>query len=159
VKSFINRTWWDEEAHHFYAILDQNYRLQGHAGTDLLYYGAADDGSKAQAALNDLLATIRAASSGPVELESHYAEILYRCGVPDVAYAQIMDLTRDGRYRQEYPEVSYSVVGAIVSGLMGISIESPSEQRHAQWDFLQSGCSDAAGAAARASPSHRVELC
>ncbi|MGH9350730.1 MAG: hypothetical protein ACRD2G_00980, partial [Terriglobia bacterium] len=47
-------------------------------------------------------------------------------GVPDVAYSQIMDLTRPGRYRQEYPEVSYSVVGAIVTGLMGINLAEPS---------------------------------
>jgi hypothetical protein len=139
VKDFINSRWWDDHAHHFYAILDQNYHLQGHAGTDLLYYGAADDGPKTQAALNDLLAAIRSNPSGQVELESHYAEILYRYGVPDVAYSQIMDLTHKGRYRQEYPEVSYSVVGAIVTGLMGINIEKPSPAQSAlQWNFLQS---------------------
>ncbi|MGH9771122.1 MAG: hypothetical protein ACRD4Q_05415 [Candidatus Acidiferrales bacterium] len=105
----------------------------------LLYYRAADGGPKTQAALNDLLATIRANPSGPVELESHYAEVLYRYGVPDVAYAQIMDLTRKGRYRQEYPEVSYSVVGAIVTGLMGISIEAPSPAENVvQRNFLRS---------------------
>jgi hypothetical protein len=139
VRNFINGTWWDDKAHHFYSVLDQNYHLEGRAGTELLYYEAADDGPKAEAALSDLLATIRANPSGPVELESHYAEILYRYGVPGVAYAQIMDLTRKGRYRQEYPEVSYSVVGAIVTGLMGISVETPSSAQSAlQWSFVQS---------------------
>lgn len=40
-----------------------------------------------------------------------------------MAYAQMMDLTREGRERQEYPEVSYSVVGAMVTGLMGITVD------------------------------------
>jgi hypothetical protein len=41
----------------------------------------------------------------------------------EAAYEQIIDLSREGRVRREYPEVSYSVVGAIVTGVMGISIE------------------------------------
>jgi hypothetical protein len=35
----------------------------------------------------------------------------------------MIDLTRKGRKRREYPEVSYSVVGAIATGLMGIRVE------------------------------------
>jgi hypothetical protein len=34
-----------------------------------------------------------------------------------------MDLTREDRERREYPEVSYSVIGAMVTGLMGIRVE------------------------------------
>jgi hypothetical protein len=33
-----------------------------------------------------------------------------------------MDLTRPDRARREYPEVSFAVVGAIVSGLIGVSV-------------------------------------
>ena len=42
----------------------------------------------------------------------------------------IMDLTRTGRKRREYPEVSYSVIGALVNGMMGINIQpsSPIEE-------------------------------
>jgi hypothetical protein len=56
-----------------------------------------------------------------VEEESHYAETLYKYGVSDPAYAEILDLTRAGRVRQEYPEVSFSIIGAIVNGLMGVN--------------------------------------
>ena len=34
-----------------------------------------------------------------------------------------MDLSRADRARREYPEVSFSVVGAIVTGLMGVSVD------------------------------------
>ena len=137
VQEFVNSTWWDQHSH-FYNVLDEDYHLQGHNGVDLLYYRAAENGPRAQAALSDLVATIKANPSGAVELESHYPEVLYRYGAPELAYSQIMDLTCKGRYRQEYPEVSFSVVGAIVTGLMGISVEAPSpDQSAAQWDFLR----------------------
>jgi hypothetical protein len=89
----------------------------------LLYRDVVDDGLKAQGALDTLLKTMQDEPASAVEPESHYAEILYRYGDPDAAYAEIMDLTRAGRERQEYPEVSYSVIGAIVNGLMGINVE------------------------------------
>jgi hypothetical protein len=139
VQAFVNHTWWDEKNGHFYAFLDENGQLEGSNDVDVLYYGVADGGSKTQAALNGLVAAIKTNPSGPVEIESHYAEILYRYGVPDLAYSEIMDLTRKGRYRQEYPEVSFSVVGAIVSGLMGINIEAPlPEQSATHWNWAAS---------------------
>lgn len=138
VREFVNTTWWDEKTGHFYAVLDENHHFQGHNGVDVLYYGVAEDGPKSKAALNDLLAAIKAEPSGPVELESHYPEVLYRYGEPDVAYSEMMDLARNGRYRQEYPEVSFSVVGAIVTGLMGIDVEAPAPHHGLQqWDYVE----------------------
>lgn len=123
VKALINSRWWNSSRGFFYAYLDANHELQGHAGADLLYWNAADDGSRTQGALNDLLQAQRTETPHAVEPESHYAEILYRYGDPEAAYAEIMDLTQPGRERREYPEVSYSVVGAIVNGLMGIEVK------------------------------------
>ena len=138
VQDFVNSAWWDEKNRRFYNLLDENYHLQGHNGVDLLYYRVAEDGPKAEAALNDLVATVKANPSGPVELESHYPEVLYRYGAPELAYLEVMDLTLKGRYRREYPEVSFSVVGAIVTGLMGVSVEAPPpDQSAAQYDFLR----------------------
>lgn len=134
LKGFINSTWWDAKAGRFYSLLDKNYQLQPadpqtatHANNvELLYRGAADDGPKLEGALESLLETIKLNPSSQVEGESHYPEVLYRYGKPDVAYQEIMDLTRLGRSRQEYPEVSYSVIGAMVTGLMGINLEASS---------------------------------
>jgi hypothetical protein len=66
-----------------------------------------------------------------VEGQSHHAEILYRYGFPDVAYAQLIDLTREDRARRDYPEVAYSVVGAIVTGMMGVTVEPVSPMQAA----------------------------
>ncbi len=123
VKGLINRAWWNPAEGHFYEFLDKDHQFQGHAGADLLYRDVVDDGPKAQGALDTLLKAMQDEPASAVEPESHYAEILYRYGDPAAAYAEIMDLTRAGRERREYPEVSYSVIGAIVNGLMGINVE------------------------------------
>ncbi len=142
VKALVNDAWWDEKTQHFYSILDKDHRFQGHAEVELLaellYRDVADEGPKARSVLKDLLDSIKNHPSSGVEEESHQAEILYRYGVPDVAYAQIMDLTREDRDRREYPEVSYSVVGAIVTGLMGITLEASSPlQAAAQEEYVE----------------------
>ena len=123
VKALVNSKWWNPSGNYFYGFLDSDHQLQGRAGADLLYRDVADDGPKTQSALDTLLKSMRDEPVSAVEPESHYAEILYRYGDADAAYGEIMDITRPGRERQEYPEVSYSVVGAIVNGLMGVNVE------------------------------------
>jgi len=121
VKSLVNTKWWNASGRYFYSYLDNKREFQGRGGADLLYRSVADDGPRAQSALNALREKARNEPASAVEPKSHYAEILYRYGDPDAAYAEIMDLTRTGRERREYPEVSYSVVGALVNGMMGIN--------------------------------------
>lgn len=133
LKNFINTTWWDAKAGRFYSLLDKDYQLQPadpasatHTNNvELLYRGAADDGVKLEGALDSLLETIKRNPSSQVEGESHYPEVLYRYGKPEIAYQEIMDMTRPGKNRQEYPEVSYSVIGAMVTGLVGLNLEAP----------------------------------
>jgi len=55
-----------------------------------------------------------------------------------VAYAQMMDVARPNRDRQEYPKVSYSLIGAIVTGTMGITVipmppKAPEEGGFVDW--------------------------
>ncbi len=123
VKGLINGAWWNPAEGYFFSFLDKDHHFQGHAGADLLYRDVTEEGTKTQGALDTLLKKMRSEPASDVEPESHYAEILYRYGEPEAAYSEIQDLTRPGRERREYPEVSYSVVGAIVNGLMGIDVE------------------------------------
>jgi hypothetical protein len=123
IKRLVNTTWWNSTERHFYAFFDKDRQFRGRAGADLLYRDVADDGPKAQSALHDLMEQMQSEPAGAVEPASHFAEILYRYGEPDSAYTEIMDLARTGRDRQEYPEVSFSVIGAIVGGLVGIGVE------------------------------------
>jgi hypothetical protein len=123
VKSLINTVWWNSSQGYFYAFFNKQHQFTGRAGADLLYRDAAEGQAKTASALNTLLATMKTEPESAVEAKSHYAEILYRYGDPDAAYAQIIDLTREGRERREYPEVPYSVIGALTTGLMGVRVE------------------------------------
>ncbi|MDW5265148.1 MULTISPECIES: hypothetical protein [Acidobacteriaceae] len=123
VKSLINTVWWNDAQGYFYAFFNKQHQFTGRAGADLLYRDAADAGPKTASALQALLATMKTESASAVEAKSHYAEVLYRYGDAEAAYAQMIDLTREGRERREYPEVSYSVIGAMTTGLMGVRVE------------------------------------
>ncbi len=123
VKLLINTKWWNPEENDFYGFLDNKHQFLGHAGVDLLYWDAIDDDPRIKTSVDALLRKMRGEPDKEVEPESHYAEILYRYGESDAAYSEVLDLSRPGRQRREYPEVSYSVIGAIVNGLMGINVE------------------------------------
>jgi hypothetical protein len=123
IKFLVNTTWWNASGAYFYSFVDKDHQLKGKADADLLYWGIVDDGAKAESTITALLTRMQSESADEVEPESHYAEVLYKYGVPDPAYAEIMDLTRPGRVRQEYPEVSFSIIGAICNGLMGVNVD------------------------------------
>lgn len=123
VKTLINTVWWNAKQGYFYAFFNKQHQFTGRAGADILYRDAADAGPKTASALRTLLATMKTEPASAVEAKSHDAEILYRYGDAEAARAQILDLTREGRDRREYPEVSYSVIGAMTTGLMGVRVE------------------------------------
>jgi hypothetical protein len=122
VSKLVNQTWWNEEAKAFRGFLTPARTLDGQSDAMMLYWGVAEPGDKSRAAAQSMVRRIKEHPSGQVEVQSHHAEILYRFGEPEVAYEQMMDLCRPDRARRDYPEVSYSVIGAIVSGLMGLTV-------------------------------------
>jgi hypothetical protein len=127
VRALVNSTWWDEKAQAFYDHLTTGYVL-GHRGptawnSAVLYWPVAADGVHLRKALDSLVMQISQSRSAPIEEQSHHPEVLYRYGVADVAYDQILDLSRKDRARREYPEVPFSVVGAIATGLVGVSVD------------------------------------
>jgi hypothetical protein len=48
VKTLVNTSWWDDSTHHFYSTLNKDHKLEGQAGSALLYRDIAD-GAKATA--------------------------------------------------------------------------------------------------------------
>jgi hypothetical protein len=55
-----------------------------------------------------------------IEEESYVALTLFRYGRNDAAYQVLADISNPRKSRREYPEVSYSVIEAFVSGVMGL---------------------------------------
>jgi hypothetical protein len=135
VKALVNSRWWDEQSGRFFDHLTTAHALAHRSdnawNSAELYWPVASDGAHLRASLERLVAQIGRSRSGPIEEQSHHPEILYRYGAPDVAHDQIMDLSRADRARREYPEVPYSVVGAVVTGLMGVGVDPVAPGREA----------------------------
>jgi len=119
---FIEEHFWDEKQARFNELLltDGQFVTGGGMQVYLLYNDALMSPDKIRPTLRSLTDGARI----NIEMGSHYPEIFYRYGAHDDAYRWLLQLSDPGTARREYPEVSFAVVGAIVSGLMGIE---PSE--------------------------------
>jgi hypothetical protein len=83
-----------------------------------LYFDLVQDERKVQATLAEVVA--RRARLG-VEERSYLPEIFYAYGEQEVAYAELLEQMAPGYRRREYPEVAYALLGAVATGLMGIT--------------------------------------
>ncbi|SFT24917.1 glycosyl hydrolase family 65 protein [Paenibacillus sp. BC26] len=112
--------WWSEAEQRFSAAILQDgryhtdYYLSAHYMP--VYFGLISSGEKRRLAVQDI---IRNGVSN-VEEMSHLADIYYAAGEKEAAYQSILTLCDEGTERREYPEVSYSVIGNMVTGLLGV---------------------------------------
>ena len=131
-RKFLNSTWWDAEHGEYYAYADLQHRLiPGSMIASVLYFGAVDK-ARLPPSRDALLRRIRTHPMN-VEGQSHLPEVLYRYGQHEAAYEQLLDLSRPGKPRREYPVVAFAVVGAIVNGLMGIEVDRTRVQPEVEW--------------------------
>ena len=135
VKTLVNTTWWDGSVGSFHDYLSTSHRLRHRSATTwnsaALYWPVAAEGPQVRATVQGLVRQIQGSRSAPIEEQSHHPEVLYRYGAAETAYDQLLDLSRADRDRREYPEVSFSVVGAIVTGTMGVSVDPVATGREA----------------------------
>jgi hypothetical protein len=134
LKSLYNTKWWDASRNCYFAALSEDGRFHADlkastGGTDIqfpLYFGLTDSGSKTQASLEQLEQRLRLESAtlggivGGVEGRTYLPDIFYKYGLSAAAYAVLVALMNPALKRREYPEVSYSVIGNLGTGLMGI---------------------------------------
>ena len=128
IQDLIETKAWNPVTRHFYGFMGTNQKFFGEGDTFVLYFSAIKDFNEIQGALNVIKAQI-GISAPNIEAQSYFPEILYRYGAGEAAYDQILDLSRADRERREYPEVSYSIIGAIVTGMMGVNVVSPWQAR------------------------------
>ena len=121
VQAIIDQKWWSPETQTFLGAMNRKHELSSSARWSVTYWNAISDPLKLRKAVDHLASIPLDQDANQVEDKSYYPEILYRFGYLDQAYAQILDLARPGRHRQEYPEVSYAMIGAFATGVMGVS--------------------------------------
>jgi hypothetical protein len=122
LSQLIERYAWAPSQRHYFGLLSDR---KGFESGDLwiLRFGATSDPERIRGALNHLLSSEFLSHIG-VEEESYLPSIFFRYGETDAAVARLLALSDPGKKRREYPEVSFAVIDAIVSGLMGIEVDT-----------------------------------
>jgi hypothetical protein len=134
LKSLYNRVWWDPSTSSYFGALEEDGKFHhdlkaSTGGSDIefpLYFGLTEEGIKTQTSLNNLEARLhldeaaRTGIVGGVEGTSYHPDIFYKYGRTRSAYIVLLALMNPALKRREYPEVSYTVIGNIGAGLMGI---------------------------------------
>lgn len=116
--------WYDRRTHRFYGAMGPDGTMFSTLGSPhlLAYFDAVPDREQLAALLDQIHALGRAEAI--VELLSHYPEIFFRHNQPERGLFWLGQLTDPGLPRRAYPEVSFAVVGAYVTGLMGVSCDA-----------------------------------
>lgn len=130
IEHIFDTHWWSEEKNNYNTLILENGEFCGVSAQDAaenlefitpmpLYFDIVKDKKK----INDSIKALLCAKGINIETESHYPEVLYKYGFNKEAYNVIMDLVSPIKKRREYPEVSYSVIGNIAQGMLGLSID------------------------------------
>jgi hypothetical protein len=134
LRTLYNAKWWDDAHGEFYGALLNDGKF--HSGMKVgsgasalafpLYFGIIEKGTKTTAALDRLERRVGLNSAadagkiGGVEGLTYLADIFYAYGRSQSAYRVLEALIDPGLKRRTYPEVSFTVIGNIGAGLMGI---------------------------------------
>jgi len=120
IQAVLERVSWSEKGHHYYGMIRPDLTGYGSGDTMVLYFGASKNPERIRGAL-DFIASPTYWKQINIEEESYVALILFRYGRVATAYEVLADISSATKQRREYPEVSFSVVNAIVSGTMGLT--------------------------------------
>ncbi|WP_105617211.1 glucosidase family protein [Vallitalea okinawensis] len=115
LREHFNNQWWDEENNKFYGALLHDGSYYDISNALLLYFDGVNKDKQ-----EHLLQRLYNNQAINVEEMSYYPETLYKFGKKKEAYNILCNLINPNLKRREYPEVSFSVIGTITTGLMGI---------------------------------------
>lgn len=119
ISRLYNDTWWNEQAGRFNgAIMQDRSSYSDYYATAHflpLYFGLVEDLHK-DAVLRDVVRH----GGNNVEERSYLAEIYYNHGLEETAYSALLELSSPHTSRRSYPEVSYSIISSLFTGMMGI---------------------------------------
>jgi len=116
------KDWWHSEASRFYSVLRHDSHFSKFANTNIdnlaLYFGLVRDTKKVQSVIDHVM---REFSTMNIEAQSYVPEVAYHYGRSSEAFNALCHLINPTLARREYPEISYSVIGCFIIGLMGVS--------------------------------------
>jgi hypothetical protein len=119
IQSLLERVAWSKTQNHYLGTIRADLTGTGSGDALVLYFNAAKNSAHIRGAL-DYLSSPQYWQHINIEEESYVPLTLFRYGRNDAAYEVLADLSSPQKARREYPEVSYSVIEALVSGVMGV---------------------------------------
>jgi hypothetical protein len=120
IQSLLERVGWSAQGHHYFGTIHKDQSGSGSGDTLVLYFNAAKDPAHIHGAL-DYVSSPTYWKQINIEEESYVPLTLFRYGRNEAAYQILADISSSQKNRRKYPEVSYAVIAAIVSGVMGLS--------------------------------------
>ena len=135
LKSLYDDKWWDAAHNCYFGAIGKDGKFHsdlkegdGRCTIELpLYYGLRAAGPRTHASLDILERRLQSdldsprGGTGGVEGRSYMPDIFYRHGRSRAGYRALTAMMDPGLKRREYPEVSYTVIGNLGTGLMGIN--------------------------------------
>lgn len=120
VQQLIEQRAWSETEGHFHGFFSEDGSWFGSGDAMLLYFNAVRHPPEHLRGALDSIASSEYWQHVNIEEESYLPLTLYHYGRSNDAYRILLDLSNPDKKRREYPEVSYAVIAAIVSGTMGL---------------------------------------
>ena len=121
IQFLLEKVAWSEQGHHYQGMIRKDLSGYGSGDTMVLYFGAAKDPKHIRQALDYISSPIYWKQIN-IEEETYIALTLFRYGRTSTAYEVLSDISAPNKARRKYPEVPYSVVSAIVGGVMGVGL-------------------------------------
>jgi hypothetical protein len=119
IQALLERVAWSKTQQHYLWTIHADLTGTGSGDAFVLYFGAAKNPAHIRGAL-DYLSSPRYWKHINIEEESYIPLTLFRYDRNDAAYQVLADISSPQKARREYPEVSYSVIETITSGVMGL---------------------------------------
>lgn len=122
LSQLIEKHAWSPHERHYHGSLSSNGAGQGTGDMFVLHFRAANSPERVRGALA-YLKSAQHLNRVNIEEESYLPKIFFLHGEKAAAYERILSLSSPAKPRREYPEVSFAIIDAIATGLMGIDVE------------------------------------
>jgi hypothetical protein len=129
IRRIYDQTWWNQDGGFYHSYRDQDgVFVQGfHGPTNLysLYFDLIQDPERIRQTLDQVSERVPLSN---VEARSYLPETLFRYERIEAAYQEMSALFSPTLQRREYPEISFALIGALCSGLMGLTPQASERQ-------------------------------
>ena len=119
IQALLEQVAWSQTQNHYLGTIHSDLTGTGSGDALVLHFNAAKNPAHIRGAL-DYLSSPHYWQHINIEEESYVPLTLFRYDRSEAAYQVLADISSPQKARREYPEVSYSVIEALVSGVMGL---------------------------------------